>query len=728
MALQRIALFTEMLDFDESYMDLVWRSSDRQARGLDAHLLVCVGHRLDRLEPELRPHNAVYSLALANDFDAFVLSQTFYQHLEPAQRDELGRLMAGRPAATALMPLAGVPCVRFGNQEPLHRLMRHLIHDHGFRKIVVVTGPMDVAESRERFEVWREELAAAGLEHGDDLVVEAHFHPSYAPGAAAAVAERLRATGAQAVVACSDLMAAALLAGLSELGLRVPGDVALTGFDDIPMARILEPPLTTVRQPVEELFEAVFRRVTGREAPSSVEGRLVIRGSCGCPPGAPGREPVRDGPTAASLAEAHGRIRFLRARVSEANLFGRELHELPGLEQLGGFLAEWLPRLGIGTFLVSLACDARGGPGPIAVDPEGPELVPAVPPLHRVLAVSPSNGLSAGMSYDASGILPGEWLESLPRSTFVVLPLALNGCWYGLAAMEVQAEGNLMCRTVQDLVSAFLDREFRMREMVRKNLEARVGAQIEAEKVQSIGTLIAGVAHDLASPLGVCQTSVSLLQEYFAQVKAALAANQLNKADFLRFLADGEETLGILANGNQRAIDQVASFKRISTEVPRDDLRNVELVGFIRDILKNLQPMWRHTKVRVGLTGDSVLPVVTHTAAFIDILTNLIQNCLVHAWPEGGGGNITIIIHGPGDCQENCSLVLSDDGAGVPEDLIGRIFDPFFTTKEGKGGTGLGLHIVHQRVTGLLGGTVRCESKPGGGTRFVIEFPRVLTA
>ena len=751
MELRQIALFTEMLDFDESYMDLVWRASDHRAIAHHAHLIICVGRRLDHLEPEGLAQNLVYALALRHPFNAFVLSQTVYQHMESQPLQEFAQRMGSLPAACTNIDLGTVPCVKFDNSPPMRQLMHHLIQEHGYTRILLVTGPMDIPETKARMEIWREEMADAGLDHGDPMIIEGHFNPSYVPALAQQVLERIRELHAQAVVCCSDLIAATLCRELKLLGLHIPDDIAITGYDDIFLARFIDPPLTTVRQPVFLQYEAAMDRALGLSHNKlEMNGELVIRGSCGCGMGKWSADSSENDASPEALAlevlrqlndscevpvqllrtslnQAHERSRFLRSRVWELNLFARCIDELDSIEGLVPILNEWLPRLGIDTFVISLACDEMGSMQPYAVDSEQ-ALLPIGPLWHRILTSRPGLPANCSAIIEAGDLIPSAWLEGLDRSTFVAMPLALNNTWYGLAIMEISQEGNLMCRSVQELTSSYLDREYRLREMLRKNLEARIRTQMEREKMQSVSTLIAGVAHDLATPLGVSRTTTDYLRENFRNLRQAFEANDLARSSLAEFLDDGDAALSIMASSVDRAIEHVTSFKRISSEVPRDDLRSFKILGFIRDILKNLQPLWRHRPVSVQLEGDENLEVTTHAAPFLDILTNLVQNSLVHAWPESVKGTIIIQITADSERPEHCRLVFSNDGEVIPAENLQHIFEPFFTTREGKGGTGLGLHIIEQRVQLLLGGTIRCESSSEQGTRFIISFPRILSA
>lgn len=714
-----LALFTELLDFDDSYSDLLWRAADSRARERNVDLMICVGHRIGRTDPDDPAHNRLFRLALERSWDGVVLGHIVYQHMTEAGLEALARWTDRHPAAVTSVPLGSAPVMEFENSSGMVELMGHLLGQHSKKRVVFVSGPLRTGDAAVRHRVWETSLAAAGLPHGPEWVVQGDFNPLFCPHILEEVAEKIRERNADAVVTSSDLLAEHLIRGLPALGIRVPEDVAVTGFDDIPLASQMNPGITTVRQPIWEQFRtAVDGALDGtcHDTPAA-QGCLVVRGSCGCPEEAVLHEPSR---WRQKVLEAREQTRGLRSQVANLNLFAGRLDALEGIGSLEALFEEWMPRLGIRSHALSLSCSVDGSLEPwIGTDPFEGEAgwlrwggsYPALPPGQPLV-------------FPAHQLAPEAWWDRPDRRTSVALPLVLNGAWYGVVLLEIGIEGNLMCRGVQELTASFLDREHRLKEEVRRALEARISTQLEAEKNRTLGLLVAGFSHDLATPFSVGQDSIQLLIDGLAEIRRDLSAGVLSKNRLEAFLERGTTLADLLASAWLRATELVERFKRVGTEVPRADLRRVFLRPFLSDLLQSLRPLWRHKNVTVELEIDPGLEVQTRVSAFADILTNLVQNALIHAFPQGQPGHIVVrtVVEG-----QNCRLEFEDDGAGVPAEWAERIFEPYVTSKEGSGGTGLGLAVVRQRTQGLLGGSVRCEPVPEGGTRFVLEFPRILT-
>lgn len=721
MSRPQVALFTELLDFDDSYSDLLWRAADSRARERDVDLVVCVGHRIGRAEPDDPAHNRLFRVALDRKWDGIVLAHIVYQHLDFEDRAALARRLEGLPVVVSSVPLGDAPMVGFENGSGMAELLGHLLEVHGKRRLLFVSGPLDVEDAVVRHRVWVDTMRSAGLPHGPEWLVEGDFNPLFCPAIVDEVAGKVRLLDADAVVTSSDLVAEALIRGLPTRGIRVPQDVSVTGFDDIPLAGQIDPALTTVRQPILDQFrKAVDLALDGVcvEAPPA-RGTLVVRTSCGCSDKADEESDARTWKR--RVLEAREQTRNLRSRVANLNLFASHLDSLQGAGALEALFEEWMPRLGIDGYALSLACQADGslrpwaGADPFASGDSG---------FLRWAGSQPPLAADQALVFPSTQMAPAAWWAHPVRRTMVALPLVVVGVWYGLVLLEVGPEGNLMCRAVQELTASFLDREYRLKEEVRQAMEARISTELEAEKNRTLGILVAGFSHDLATPFSVGQDSIQLLAEGFGGVRQELAAGTLAKGRLQGFLDQGATLTQLLGSSWGRATDLVERFKRIGTEVPRDDLRRVFLHPFLSDLLQSLRPLWRHRQVSVELEVDPGLEVQTRVSALVDILTNLIQNALVHAFPHGREGKVLVRALG---LDQRCRLEFQDDGVGVDPGVADRIFDPYVTTKEGEGGTGLGLAVVRQRTQGLLGGTVICEAVPGGGTRFVLDFPRILT-
>ncbi|GAA4255723.1 hypothetical protein GCM10022293_43530 [Azospirillum formosense] len=252
---------------------------------------------------------------------------------------------------------------------------------------------------------------------------------------------------------------------------------------------------------------------------------------------------------------------------------------------------------------------------------------------------------------------------------------------------------------------------------------------VQAEKLASLGALVAGVAHEINTPVGVGVTAASHLCEQARQFKAGLADGQLRRRDLEEFVDRVEEGGSIILGNLERACTLVQSFKQVAVDQTSEVLRPFELRGYLDGVLGSLAPQLKGTGHRVTLDCPDGLVMDSYPGALSQVVSNLVINALLHAFRPDVPGTIAITARTDGPLPAGAtSLVLdvADDGRGIPPDHIERIFEPFFTTRRAEGGSGLGLHIVHNIVTGTLGGRIAVASQPGAGCRFTLHLP--LTA
>jgi signal transduction histidine kinase len=248
---------------------------------------------------------------------------------------------------------------------------------------------------------------------------------------------------------------------------------------------------------------------------------------------------------------------------------------------------------------------------------------------------------------------------------------------------------------------------------------------VRQEKLASLGRLVAGVAHEINTPLGICVTATSHLVQELKLTREELAAGAMTEDSLNGFLDIIDQSLRIMTTNTQRAAALVRSFKQVAVDQSSGDIRSFNLDAYLHEVLLSLQPKLkgRPVKVEVECAKDMVLE--SYPGAVSQIVTNMVMNSLVHGFEEGQAGCIGIRAR----LDDNMvTLVYADDGVGMDQDTLGKLFDPFFTTKRGNGGSGLGAHILFNLVTGALGGTVRVESAPGKGLRYHLKFPRNLRA
>ncbi|MEO5362072.1 MAG: HAMP domain-containing histidine kinase [Magnetococcus sp. DMHC-8] len=243
---------------------------------------------------------------------------------------------------------------------------------------------------------------------------------------------------------------------------------------------------------------------------------------------------------------------------------------------------------------------------------------------------------------------------------------------------------------------------------------------VESEKMASLGSLVAGVAHEINTPLGTGVTAASFLAQKSRECVDRFAEGTLRKTELERFLSDVVESTHMISHNLGRAAELIRSFKQVAVDRTHEDRRTFRLHEYIHHVLLSLRPRLKQTRHGVAVQCPETLEINSCPGALSQIITNLVVNSLIHAWQEGEAGKILFhVVETGGDIR----LRYSDNGCGMEEKDRLRIFEPFFTTARQRGGSGLGLHIVFNLVTQTLKGTIHCVSAPGEGTLYEIYLP-----
>lgn len=249
---------------------------------------------------------------------------------------------------------------------------------------------------------------------------------------------------------------------------------------------------------------------------------------------------------------------------------------------------------------------------------------------------------------------------------------------------------------------------------------------VQAEKMAALGGLVAGVAHEINTPLGVGLTSASYLAEQTRQLAARFDQGQVKKSEVAAFLKSTQKSTDLMLNNMQRAAELVASFKEVAVDQTSDERREFDLASYVHEVLLSLGPKLKRTDHSITQEIESDLTLDSYPGVLAQIVTNFVTNALMHAFEDGQAGQIRITGRPVGEAE--VELAFADNGKGIPEEHKAKIFDPFFTTKRGAGGSGLGLNIVFNLVQKALGGRMTVDSKLGEGTTFTLYFPIVAPA
>lgn len=271
----------------------------------------------------------------------------------------------------------------------------------------------------------------------------------------------------------------------------------------------------------------------------------------------------------------------------------------------------------------------------------------------------------------------------------------------------------LQRRQAQDsLKLANLELEARVEELHRAQAEL-----IEIEKMASLGRLVAGVAHEVNTPLGIGVTAISFLRGQLADIRAVLPAIHIAN------LLEPVEAAAAMAETNlQRAANLVKTFKQVAVDQSTNDIRKVAVREYLEGSLLSLQPVLRNHRHRVVLHCAPEVHLTSRADALHQIIVNLVMNSIAHGYPDNTAGTLTISVV---DLGTRLQVRYEDDGVGMDHQVASHMFEPFYTTRRNQGGTGLGMHIVYNLVTQALGGRISYETQTGAGVHFDILIPSV---
>lgn len=255
-----------------------------------------------------------------------------------------------------------------------------------------------------------------------------------------------------------------------------------------------------------------------------------------------------------------------------------------------------------------------------------------------------------------------------------------------------------------------------------RTLEVAQAELVQSEKLAALGALVAGVSHELNTPIGNSLMVASTLQDGVASVERRLQEG-LRRSELEGFLHESRTAGEILVRNLQRAAELIASFKQVAIDRTSSQRRRFLLHEVIAETLLTLMPTLRRTPYAVATDLPEDLAMDGFPGPLGQVLSNLVENALRHGFEGRDHGAIRVSARRVG--ADEVELEVADDGVGMTEEHLRRVFDPFFTTKLGHGGSGLGMNIVHNLVTGVLGGRVSVSSEPGQGTRVLVRLPAI---
>ena len=244
---------------------------------------------------------------------------------------------------------------------------------------------------------------------------------------------------------------------------------------------------------------------------------------------------------------------------------------------------------------------------------------------------------------------------------------------------------------------------------------------LKRERLASLGSLVAGVAHEINTPLGYSLTVISHLQTQVEGTERSFAAGKLTRSELRDFLHLSHEAVGITIRGLERGATLVQRFKQLAIEVPQDSRRALALRSLLQSVAGSVQEQCDRRHIALRIECPVELTVLASEEALHQVLRELLQNALQHAFPGEQGGQITL--RAQRVAQHKVQITVADDGIGMEQSVAASALEPFYTTRRHEGGVGLGLSTAHNQVLGQLNGELQLRSVAGQGTEIDLLLP-----
>lgn len=254
-----------------------------------------------------------------------------------------------------------------------------------------------------------------------------------------------------------------------------------------------------------------------------------------------------------------------------------------------------------------------------------------------------------------------------------------------------------------------------------RQLQETQAQLVEREKLAALGSLVAGVAHELNTPLGNSLLIASAIEDSVHKISETISSGSIKRSDFKNFATRCIDACTLLIRSLNTSANLVSSFKQVAVDQASAQSRIFDLKKTTIEIVATMMNQVRQSEHQLLIDIPDNIAMHSYPGSYGQVLINLLQNAMLHGFEGRKHGimKISACLLTP----ERVQVKFEDNGVGIKEEFLHRIFEPFFTTKLGHGGSGLGLNVTYNIVTSLLGGQIRVESMIGQGTIFILELP-----
>jgi len=319
----------------------------------------------------------------------------------------------------------------------------------------------------------------------------------------------------------------------------------------------------------------------------------------------------------------------------------------------------------------------------------------------------------------AAGIAEGDLDTQIPK---------LGDDEFGALSNQLERMRGALSRSIHDLEERVRERTVELLDVNQElkgtldKLRHAQGELVQQEKLAALGSLVAGIAHELNTPIGNGLTVASSLYEGTTKISDAME-DGITRSMLEQYLKDMEEGVSLVCISLEKASELVSSFKQVAVDRTSAQRRRFQLSSLLKETRVTMAALMKHMPYTLKIHEQNDVTLDSYPGPLGQVITNLLNNALLHGFDGLDGGIITISTIPTDD--SGVQIEVTDNGNGIDSSSLSHIFDPFFTTKLGDGGNGLGLHIVHNIVTLALGGTIDVKSTLTEGSTFIVKIPLV---
>lgn len=682
-----------------------------------------------------------------------------YREQEGLLRSKIIRPLSGKPVVNVGSELENLPCINADNYRGMYDLVSRLVAAGNISRAAFLAGPSGNIEADERYRAFLDALHNASLEFAPSDYIQGDFTSFTARTRMAEFLENCRGIP-DLLVCANDLSAFGASQALWNRGLSIPNDIMLSGFDDFEYASAMAPPLSTVQFPIREMGRTAARAILhlleeNGESHTTSARREPTRETAGRISCAPVFRPSTGHDLKKNQVNRARELLLEDLRIKELQQFRlrftKILLEQPRLSTCFPELADTLMLAGVRAMLVMLKNESAGDEQMLRMD-QGFYMDTNCGEQRVVLLNPDSRSIRQGGS-----LYPVDLKEVLfaPDSRVHAVPLQHNSVPLGYILAAVTPDALDLPEHIAYELSGYLYRwtlihEATVRERERETLlDELQHAQRELSRVERLtemSRLVAGVGHELNTPIGSSITLASFLQDRSREIiesaeNRAPVETEMNlkknpqgnsqgesepgqssgsdTSELYKFLYQVVEAADSLRRNLKRAGDLVETFRSLSVQPGQQKLSRFRPRDLL-DILQERSSSSGSPEMNIRIDCPENLEMYNDAEALEQVIQELIRNSILHGYHGHGNGEIRIQVKVRG---EQLNIRYEDDGTGVSQIDLNRIFEPFHTTKRAQGRVGMGLHLVHNLVQYHLKGVISVNRGKGGGLLFLISVP-----